>query len=577
MNQRTEMKGMWGRFLRMLVQSKLPYFWMAAAFAFNIAKSTVELAIPVKLAQVLGNDLSVALLMTIFGLGVLNAALSLASEVLQNISLQKIDRNMQRMSLKKIIWLKLKDIEKNDPRELVSRITTDTTLVSSLMMDLVINELPRLYFMVTAVVVLFRDYDYRLALALLITIPVTILGSWITGRLTFGKAEAVQGKIAKLTAKLAEKVNNVQIIRSYNQEDKETERGQEVIEELEKAKRGASLMVRVKDFVNSMINLIPVVFIVAIGAVYLLRGTITVPTFVVFYQYSGTFIGYITAHLLLWVSAKNAQGATFRLAGILDLEDEEETKNQTIPDGDIVFHNVSFSYGDRKVLDGVSFTAKKGQKTAFVGYSGSGKSTALNLIEAFYRPDSGEITMGGVNIDTYDPQSYRALFTYVPQNAPGFSGSVRQLLNYGRDRQVPDDMLIQTLQKADVYDTVQVLGGLDYDVGANAAKLSGGQKQKLSITRALLSNTEYMLLDEATSALDFRATAKLQAEIDQKMAGKTQILVAHNLSTVRNADKIIVFAEGRISAEGTYDQLLDTSDLFRELVHSNEGGKNDEE
>ena len=483
---------------------------------------------------------------------------------------------MQRMSIKKLLWLKLKDIEKNDPREFVSRITTDTTMVSALLLDLVISEIPRLYFMISSVVILFRDYNHRLALALLVTIPVTILGSWITGRLTFGKAEAVQSKIARLTARLAEKVNNVQIIKSYNNEDKETERGQEVIAELDKAKRGAALMIRVKDFVNELVNLIPVVFIVVLGATYLLQKVIDVPTFVVFYQYSGTFIGYVTAHLALWVTVKNAQGATFRLAAILELEDESEPREETIPDGDIEFKNVSFSYGDNKVLDDVSFTIPKGKKTAFVGHSGSGKSTALNLIEAFYRPDAGEITMNGVNINEYDPQNYRGLFTYVPQNAPGFSGSIRELLTYGHQELISDEVLFETLRRADVLETVRILGGLDYDVGTNASKLSGGQKQKLSIARALLSDTQYMLLDEATSALDVSATVKLQKELDSKTEGKTQILVAHNMATIQNADKIILFSEGRIAAEGTYDELMAGSPLFRELVNAIEGGNGNE-
>ena len=576
MTQKASMKGMWSRFIHMLVKSKLPYLWMAAAFLFNIAKSSIELIIPLNIAKVLGNELSVTLLLTIFGLGLLNATLTLASEVFKNIALQKIDRNMQRMSIKKLLWLKLKDIEKNDPREFVSRITTDTTMVSALLLDLVISEIPRLYFMISSVVILFRDYNHRLALALLVTIPVTILGSWITGRLTFGKAEAVQSKIARLTARLAEKVNNVQIIKSYNNEDKETERGQEVIAELDKAKRGAALMIRVKDFVNELVNLIPVVFIVVLGATYLLQKVIDVPTFVVFYQYSGTFIGYVTAHLALWVTVKNAQGATFRLAAILELEDESEPREETIPDGDIEFKSVSFSYGDNKVLDDVSFTIPKGKKTAFVGHSGSGKSTALNLIEAFYRPDAGEITMNGVNINEYDPQNYRGLFTYVPQNAPGFSGSIRELLTYGHQELISDEVLFETLRRADVLETVRILGGLDYDVGTNASKLSGGQKQKLSIARALLSDSQYMLLDEATSALDVSATVKLQKELDSKTEGKTQILVAHNMATIQNADKIILFSEGRIAAEGTYDELMAGSPLFRELANAIEGGNGNE-
>lgn len=568
-------KGIWGRFIHMLVRSKLPYAWMIAAFVFSIVKSSIELIVPQQIAKVLGNELSVSLLLVIFVLGLLNAIFTFSAETVKNIALQKIDRNMQRMGIAKIFYLKLKDVEKNDPRELVSRITTDTTFVSTLLLELVINEIPRIYFMVSSVIILFRNYDRRLALVMLVTIPITILGSWITGNLTFTRMEAVQAKVAKLTATLAEKINNLQIIKSYNNEDKETERGGRVISELNQARRDVALVTRLKDFVNTLVNLIPVVVIVVVGAVYLLEGTITVPTFVVFYQYSSTFIGYVTAHLALWVTAKTAQGATARLAAVLDLEDEcvedESAKDRDlIVTGDIAFHDVSFSYGEKTVLDHVSFTVPKGGKTAFVGYSGSGKSTVLNLIEAFYRPESGSITMGGVDICSYAPQNYRKLFTYVPQNAPGFSGTIREFLSYGRNENISDEALCDALKRANALDMVN---RLDYYVGENASKLSGGQKQKLSVARAFLSDTEYMLLDEATSALDINSTDMLQGEINRKMSGRTQILVAHNLSTVVNADKIILFDKGNVAAEGTYQELMKNSKLFQELASSWEEGK----
>ena len=174
--------------------------------------------------------------------------------------------------------------------------------------------------------------------------------------------------------------------------------------------------------------------------------------------------------------------------------------------------------------------------------------------------------MGGAPVTDYDLTSYRKLFTYVPQNAPGFSGSVRDILTYGRNSEVSDESLWDALEKTDAAAFVKLLGGLDYEVGNRAEKLSGGQKQKLSLARAMLSETDIMLLDEATSALDIVATEKIQKVLDAKMKGKTMILVAHNISTVTNADKIIVFDEGKVLAEGTHETLLNTCSLYKELA-----------
>ena len=274
----------------------------------------------------------------------------------------------------------------------------------------------------------------------------------------------------------------------------------------------------------------------------------------------------MVAHLTLWVQIKEAQGATNRLSTILEQPDEKPVGDSCGEIGDISFCGVSKSFGDHLVLDNVSFTIEKGKKTALVGFSGSGKSTALNLIEQFYYPESGEIRMGGRPISDFDIRSFRKRITYVPQNAPGFSGSIRELLRYGLDRSVSDEELWAVLKKTEADDFVTLLGGMDYDIGNNAEKLSGGQKQKLSMARALLSRGEIMLLDEATSALDVHATEQIQTILDEKMAGKTMVVVAHNLSTIKNADKIIVFSEGHIADEGTHEQLLQRCELYRRLV-----------
>ena len=413
---------------------------------------------------------------------------------------------------------------------------------------------------------IFRGYDTVLGLLMLAAIPLAFMISWITGKLSFGKADQAQAKVSTLTAKLAEKINNFQTIKYYNTQDTETEAGSGLIDELQKARCEYSKVERFTYSFREMATLIPTVIIFVVGAAFVLKNRVSSGQFAAYYIMAGTFLGYVVAHINLWVMIKVAQGSTYRLSKIMELKEEPEDTTGMEPQGDIRFEGVSFSYGEHKILDDVSFTIPYGKKTALVGYSGSGKSTVLNLLEQFYRPSSGLITMGGKSASEYDVQSWRSAFTYVPQNAPGFSGTIRELMTYGLKGRFDDNVLWELLEKCGAKDFVEILGGLDYEVGSNASKLSGGQKQKLCLARALLSDKNYMLLDEATSALDVEATEELQTLLDEKMAKKTMILVAHNLKTILNADRILVFDAGKLVGTGTYQELLNDCALFRKLA-----------
>jgi ABC-type multidrug transport system fused ATPase/permease subunit len=201
-----------------------------------------------------------------------------------------------------------------------------------------------------------------------------------------------------------------------------------------------------------------------------------------------------------------------------------------------------------------------------VGLSGSGKSTILNLIEKFYSPSLGTISLAGADVASFDYESYRSLFTYLPQNAPGFSGSLRDMLNYCAKEPYPDERLIAVLEQVGLYADLKDLGGLDCPVGPLAEHLSGGQRQKIGVARLILSQSEYILLDEATSALDATSSEVVQKCLDQSCAGRTEITVAHNLKTVRNADKILVFQAGKLVGEGKHEALLKSCPIYQSLV-----------
>ena len=562
----------WKRFFSMLRKAKLPYIWLAVTLALSLTQSSIALIFPNYMAQMLRGDYRLELLMLVLVVLVAQSVLEQLHTTASNLTQKIIDRNLQRSAVRKVLKIPVYEVERQNPRFFISRITTDTEKMSSMLLQFVVRELPRIYYMVTSVFILYSSYDIRLALATLSTIPLTVLGGWLSGKIRFSKAMKVQGEIARLTGVLAEKIGNLPIIKYYSREDKESADGKELLDSRQKAQDQYAVAQQISLVITGFVDVLPMVICIVVGAVLVLSGEVSADSFAAFYIYSTTFCSYITLHADLWGDIKETQGATCRLAQIMDMAEESGSGKTDPVSGDIEFKNVEFAYGDSAVLRGVTFTAKAGQKTVLVGFSGSGKTTTLNLIEKFYEPAGGAITVGGENIAGWNPRAYRANFTYVPQSAPAMEGTIRQVITYGLGREVSDEDINEALSLAGADGFVRKLGGLDYNVGSGADKLSGGQRQRLCIARALLSDTEYMLLDEATSALDADSAVKLQKALDKKMKGKTIISVTHHLRTALDADKIIMVGEGQVIAEGTHSQLMAECPQYAQLVKSQSGG-----
>lgn len=561
----------WKNYFRLIFRSGLPWGLMAVCFLLSMGNAQLALLFANKMAAALTDyrvlsDV-VGPLFVVFLIGMATVLIKVVNAHLQAIVTAKVDRNIQRYAVDKVFYLKTADLERGDPRELITRLTEDPTKSSPFLVDLMINEIPRLYYIVVATIQVAQVRRPILTLTLLLTIPVILFGSFISGRITFKVRNKIQGKIAALTARLAEKIDNAETIKAYGTEEQEIADGDRVIMELDKAKKQGAVIDQVNAFIKNMMWFLPLLLIIIPPALLLFRQEITQAEFYAYILIATNFRTYTAEHLQLWIYLKDAQGATLRLSGLLSLDNERTASSVTVAvPGDIEFRDVTFSYGGSPALDQVSFTVEKGKKTALVGFSGSGKSTTLNLIEKFYEPQSGAILLNGTDIATLDYAGYRSLFTYLPQNAPGFSGTVREMLNYTSPTPHSDGELLDALAKVSLLDDIVALGGLDYEIGYGGEKLSGGQRQKLGAARLILSDTEYVLLDEATSALDVEATAKIQRAIDEACRGRTQLTVAHDLSTVRNADKILVFNKGRLEAQGTHEELLSGCPLYRELV-----------
>ena len=570
MNNKTK-PSVWKNYFSMLRHAGLPWVLMIVCFVLSLLVSILTLALANQLAVVLQENVPIhsvvpeiwKLIAVIIG----GIGCTIASSHLQGIVTAQIDRNVQKYAVGKVLYLKTKDLEATDTREFITRLTDDTTKNAPFLIELVINEIPRLFYLVGAIISVAQMGQPTLLGAMFLLIPGILILAFLSGLITFRNRNKIQARLAAVTARLAEKIDNVELIKSYGAEEKEIESGDKVLDELNKVRKEGALVDHVNQLISHFIWFIDIIIIVVPPTLLMFNGAIDRAMYAAYILLVSKFETNVKDHLKVWVALKEAQGATRRLSAVLQLDDETDVKaTSELPSGDIVFDNVSFAYGEEYVLKDLSFTIPQGKKTGIVGLSGSGKSTVLNLIEKFYTPDAGRILLGGTDIQSADYTQYRSRFAYLPQNAPALSGTVREMLRFSANREYSDEEMNGALKAVLLYDDLAPLGGLDYDIGHSGENLSGGQRQKLGIARMLLSDADYVLLDEATSALDPEATALLQQRIDAHCKGKTLVVVAHDLRTIENADNILVLEDGRLIGQGTHQRLSETLPLYAELV-----------
>lgn len=575
---RKQKTAVWKNFLHLIGQIRLPLILIAVAFLLNIGRAAIALTVPERVAALTEMDLGdstivsivIAACLAIFLLALIEFIGGLVSTYITYIAKAQMNRDFQRVASRKVFSLTTAEVEARDPKEFISRITTDTGFVSDFLIDLLVMEIPRLYFLISTMIKVFRMGSGTLVLGFVAVIPVILLGSFWSGRVTYQAQNRLQSALASLTARLAEKVEHPEIIKAYNKTEDEIADGEVCIDQMRKAQKKAALAAAFNQLIANILFIVPTLIIMLFAAVPLLAGQISVALYITYIGLGATYQKYIADHLTLWVLAKKAQGATVRISGIMLLDEDRGGSQKAEKTGELRFEHVSFSLDGKKILDDVSFAVQDGSKFAIVGQSGSGKSTLLNLIEQFYRPGEGRITLDGINIQDYEISGYRALFSYLPQNAPGFSGTVRDFLTYGSRKACSDETLRNMLQKVGMLENVEQMGGLDYEVGQDAARLSGGQRQRLAVARMLLCDARIVLADEATSALDIHGARMIAKLIDEYAKGKTRILVSHDLSTVIDADAILVMDHGRVAGFGTHEELLRSCPPYTSLLLAGE-------
>jgi ATP-binding cassette subfamily B protein len=436
----------------------------------------------------------------------------------------------------------------------------------------------------------FREHMSAL-IALVVLLPLTVFLNWRLGLLLVAlvtvfavltaivlrKTETLQGSVERYHSSLAEHASdalgNVPVIQSFTRVEAETRSLRTIIHQLLQAQNPVLSWWALAAVASRAAATITVTAIFLLGTWLHLNGLATIGEIVMFMSMATMLIGRLEQAVSfinqLFMQAPKLQEFFEILDTAPVVHDRPNAKDVERYGGDVVFDNVSFSYdGKRSAVQDVSFTVHEGENVALVGATGSGKSTTLGLLHRAFDPQSGCIRIDGLDIRDVTLSSLRRNIGVVFQEPMLFARTIRENLQVGRP-DATDAEMIEALERAQAIEFIaRQTDGLDTVIGERGRSLSGGERQRLSIARALLKNPPILILDEATSALDAATERKLQMALDEVMKGRTTFVIAHRLATIRNANRILVFDQGRVIESGTFDELVAKGGRFAELARA---------
>ena len=556
----------------------IPYILAAVVLLF--AEAMLELALPGYMADIIDDGIIAGDMKQIYKIGILMIGISAAIvlcatgvSLFASKTAARSARDIRKAVFRKVMYFANEEMEDFSTASLITRSTND---IQQIQMAAVMTLRLGMFAPVMGIGAIIKALRTSVSLAWTIGIAfgaIVILMAFMF-IITLPKFKVVQEKVDKLNLVMNERLRGILVIRAFNTQKYEEDRFDHANNDLTKlnlfVNRAMSVMMPVMMLIMNLTSIL----IVWAGAHYIDAGNLEIGSMLAFIQYAMQIIISFLFIAMMFIFLPRAAVSMGRVGEILKKEisitDKENTQEIRDKCGVVEFKNVSFRYADAEdaVLTDISFTAKPGETTAFIGSTGSGKTTLVNLIPRFFDVTEGSITIDGVDIRDMKQHDLREMIGYVPQKGMLFSGDIQSNIAYGaEDKSFENIKRAAEVAQAEDF-IMEKEEGFNAPVAQGGTNVSGGQKQRLSIARALAKKAPIYIFDDSFSALDFKTDAALRKELKKSAGESTLLIVAQRISTIADADQIIVLNEGRIAGKGTHKELMQTCGVYREIASS---------
>lgn len=563
------------------------YGWQTLfAPVFVVCEVFLEVFIPRVMTLLIDEGVSVGNTDAVLKYGGLMLALALLALIagalsarLAAVATMGFARNLRKKLFDKIQDFSFGNIDKFSTGSLITRLTTDVNFIRNAFMMLIRVGF-RAPIMFVMSIALALDINTRLAMIFVAVAPVMALAMLAIGAIAFPLFGKMFRKFDSMNARLQENLIGIRVVKAFVREDHETEAFRKAADDVRNTQvKAEKLIVYGQPFMQfAMYGCM--VAVVWFGGNMIINSAdgMTIGGLNAFISYINQILMSLLMVAMIFVNLVISSASLARCSEVLlekpEITDADADADLEVADGSVVFDNVCFGYGKdgKTVLDGINLEIPSGSVLGIVGGTGSAKSTLVQLIPRLYDVDSGSVKVGGEDVRNYKIRTLRDSVAMVLQQNVLFSGSIRDNLRWGNDS-ASDEEIEEAAKNAEAHKFVTSFSeGYDTDLGQGGVNVSGGQKQRLCIARAMLKKPKIMILDDSTSAVDTATDAAIRQAFRETLKGMTVIIIAQRISSIKHADKIIVMDEGRIAAEGTHEELYEKSPVYREVCDSQSGG-----